>query len=397
MRRFLTQPIVPAVCALTLIAGCNGPTQRGMEVRKEMRERHAATVSALAYQQAEQGLQLGNLDDALQNIDAALYGTPENADFHVLRGRILMEQQRLEEAMSALSTATQLMPGHAEGHYYAGIIFQRWSNNEAAASSFETAYELDQTQPEYLMAAVETRMSLSQLEEADALITRGRTTFAHHAPLRRVEGHVALLRKENDRAVECFRQAMLLAPEDTEVIEELAFALMRTGEFVEARHYLEELLANPETSERRDLRLMLARTYVATGRLVDARGVYLRLNQEDASDQAAAYELGLVCYRLGDVDRLRSVSRQLQSDAPGSVQSHIINGLLSDSAGKNAEALHCFDLASRRAVTDPQPLMLMAMSLRKLDREDEARETMIRARSLAAAGAPESMAAVAVD
>ena len=49
---------------------------------------------------------------------------PESGDYHLMRGRILLEQSRLEQSLQSLTTALEKNPQLADSQYYAGVIYQ---------------------------------------------------------------------------------------------------------------------------------------------------------------------------------------------------------------------------------------------------------------------------------
>ena len=110
-----------------------------------------------------------NLKAAIETIDAAIERFEANAEYHLLRGRILLEQHKLDAANKALIRSIELDPTNAEPHYFIGILYQRWSDDASALASYKKAMECNETHPQFLLAAAESYVALGQMEEAIAL------------------------------------------------------------------------------------------------------------------------------------------------------------------------------------------------------------------------------------
>ncbi len=88
---------------ILLCIGCGGPTKAGLEARANAHMRMDSVNADLAAQQAKQQFEVGQLDKAIETINAAIARYNKNGKYHLLRGRILLEQHRLDAAFYALS------------------------------------------------------------------------------------------------------------------------------------------------------------------------------------------------------------------------------------------------------------------------------------------------------
>lgn len=374
--------VVLALGLSGLQTGCTGPTKTGKEARREMQENQAELLGDLAYQQAYQSFSVGQLKQAEQNTHAAINYEPQNADYYVLHGRINIEQHELEAAISSLRRAIEIDPNHADAHYYSGLVYQHWSEYEEAYVEYVSALKLDESSSDYVMASIETAITLKRYDEAESMIRDAKRYLDHHAPLRRVEGHLAMLQGRPQDAAEAFRRTMLLAPEDRTVIEDLCLALISAGDYIKAQYHLRLLLEEKEYEERRDIHLLLARCLVSTGDLVQARFMYLELCEDDPSDADAWYELGIIAYSLGDNRRLGHVAHHFLRTWPGRFEGHMMKGLILSGEGKHAKAVEAFSKAASLSDGLAEPHFLLGVSLEKLGREEEAELAYAEARRI---------------
>ncbi len=100
-----------------------------------------------------QDLDLGRADRALQKLDAALAGNPNDAEAHNLRCRVYYQEENWDQAVADCEAAAHLQPGNSNFHLWLG---RAWGQKAARASlvygyplarkvhaEFERAVELD--------------------------------------------------------------------------------------------------------------------------------------------------------------------------------------------------------------------------------------------------------------
>ena len=92
----MRRPIALALLSIYMLAaGCNGPTAKGKERRAEANARMNLVSSRVGFDQATQAFHAGQFDRALKDVRTAISKSPEQADYHVLLGRIHLETHRL--------------------------------------------------------------------------------------------------------------------------------------------------------------------------------------------------------------------------------------------------------------------------------------------------------------
>ena len=82
---------------------------------------------------------------------------------------------------------------------------------------FKKAAELDQSNAQYPIAVAEVLVDLDRIQEADAYLAGLGQNFEHSAGIRQTRGHLANMLGRDDDAVEFFRAAQLLAPDDNAI------------------------------------------------------------------------------------------------------------------------------------------------------------------------------------
>lgn len=372
-----------AACALagaSLVFSCASSSPHSRKVREDAKERFNSNSAQLAAQQAEQAFRVSDLKAARGNIEVALQRDPDNAEYCVLKGQILTEMNNLEGAMDAFTQAIEIDPKNSAAHYYQGLVYQRWSDDVRAADAYKVAFDLVPSDLYYFCAYVETLFALRRFDEAHEVINRTGVYFSHNASARRLRGHLALLEGDAEEAAEHFYQAILVAPDDTALVENLVIALYQSRQYARCRHYLEQLAAREEFANRIDLLHMRALCLVATDNLVDARFAYVDLVKRDPSSPVLWNELGVLAYRLGDWRRVEESARTQISNWPDRYEGYLLRGLLNEHMGKLEPAAADYQRAAQLAPDPTHATLLLGLTYRRLNRPREAEAAFEAAR-----------------
>ena len=220
--------------ATFLFIGCGGPTKAGLEARAKAHERMDSVNADLAAQQAKQQFEVGQLDRAIETINAAIARYSANGHYHLLRGRILLEQHRLDAAFHALTEATVHTPDLAEPHYFLGVIHQRWGEDDKALESYKQAMNNDATHPQFLLATAETHVALQQHDEAIEMLTSANKEFQHHPSVASLMGHIHVVKGDYKTATIWFEDSYLLGNDNLETAKSLANAQFQAGNYATA-------------------------------------------------------------------------------------------------------------------------------------------------------------------
>lgn len=344
MRAMTLQRMVPTLLAL-LVTGCAGPTTAGLDARGEARARMDRVSTRLASEQARQAWGVGQFDEALLDIDAALARSSETADYHLLRARILIEMHRLEEAQQGLDRTLSLDPGLAEAHYLLGIVHQRWSEDVIASTHYGRALALDETRAAYVLACAESLVAIGRSAEAVALVTARLGRFEHNVAFRQLLARIAMLAGDSDEAADLLGEARLMAPADTALAGELVRAQYAARRYGPCRDTL-RWMRDVEPGSRPDLDQIEARCLVALDRPVEARDLYVRLSRQAPSDDAIWRELGRLSWDLSDWHRLAMCGRRLAALAPTGVEGHLFKAVGMFRLGDPRGAMQALEQAS---------------------------------------------------
>lgn len=367
-----------------MLGGCNGLNEHGKytgEHKSLAQQRMSMLKSGTEWQMAHQQFLSGDLDKAFKTINHSLAINPDVAKSHVLKGRILIEKGRLEEARDSLLEAEKLDAENVEAQYYLGIVHEQFRQPAEALARYQKAAELDTANPQYVIAAAEMMLQLNQLDQAEQYLNQRKTNFEYNAAVRQELGHIAMLRGDPKTAAERFNEALLLAPDDLTILEDIAQSQMACGNFAEAEFAASQLLQQEQNKDRRDLKLMRARCMMEMNRPVEARSILLELtaDAEGARDYQVWIELGNCAAVLKDRPHLRLSGMRAIALAPDHFEGYTLKALYNRMEGRSEEALAAIDESVERCQGDPNPYMVKAMILQDLGRPFEAKKTIEQA------------------
>jgi tetratricopeptide (TPR) repeat protein len=390
---------------LLVIAGPVGcaPTKSGIENRAAASARMSLVGAQVHYEQAQQHFATGQLDKAIKEIDHAIERYPDMGAYHLLKGRILVEQSRLEQALVCFDTAIEkagqpapqaalntsesskagasksLSPTNAsivaDAHYYAGVVYQRWSDDEQAYNCYLQAFTVAPDKVHYLLAAAESLIALGEYGQAEQLIDPKLAYFEHNASLRQLQAQIAMLQGDARKAAGIYADARLLNPDDTSLLEEMMWAQWAAGLYAQCYESastvkLKSQLSddsdpmtvtsasnqsansrslNTSSTARPDITLLQARCLAMMGRGVEARELYLQLAKVRPTDAALWAELGTLAWELGDYRSLAQASTQLLAIAPDRYEGYLFRAVNERHKGNTDECVRLLRETCQRA------------------------------------------------
>lgn len=376
-----------AIAGASLSGGCgSGHGKYTTEGLNAAQNRMATIKAGTQWDMARQQFLVGDLSKALKSVDQSIAVNDSVAKSHNLRGRILVELGQLESASESFKRALLIDPSFVESHYYLGVLHERFGELEEALDKYQAAAALDPSNAQYTIAAAEMLIEAGRLDKAESLLSQGRSFFEHNAGVRQTLGHVALMRGDASKAVTLFHEAQLLDPEDSSILEDLALAQMKAGDYVEAEYTLRRIMKDKEIAKRRDLQQLHARCLVALDRPVEARTILLGITSDErgVNDVDAWIDLGQVAVMLGDFQRVRIAAGRIAAIAPNRFEGPLLAAFWMRDRGDLAGALKSADTARRLANRiDPTPSIVRGMILREMGRLSEAEASFAEALSIA--------------
>ncbi len=374
------KPLGGALIAGALLAACGGHGQYTQDHLSTAHQKMDVLKAATDYDMAHQSFVAGDLEKALDRVDKSIARNDQVAKSHVLRGRTLHEMGDMEGAIEAFRRAEALDPKNVEAQYYLGVVFERLADRDTAVNHYLAAHELELSNAQYAIAAAELLIDDGRVDDAEQMLESG--PYEHNAGVKQTLGHIAQLRGDNEQAVRFFQDARLLAPEDAAIEEDLARALVRTGQYGEAERHLARVLKNEDGDVmRRDLKHEHARCLAELERFAEARTEYLDLtgSYEGASDVDAWIGLGETAAVLKDQARLREAATRVIALAPDRPDGYMFRAIWSRRQGQYPQSMRWLEKAEQLGAEPTVVYPLQAMVLQDMGLHDDAARLIAQA------------------
>jgi len=218
--------------------------RQGFEsLRDNLREdEHRLHRSVLLYNIAQVYNSLGQDEQAMHHITAAMEMDPNYSEYYNDRGNIHLKKGRLEEALRDYSQAIALSPPYSEVRANLGQCYFKLGRIHEALEAFRASLDLDPAQPGLLVMQARCHESQGQTEQAVACYTAS-LTLEPHQPL--VLANRACLLYEMGLPIEALAdldQAISWSPDNGDLYQNRAVALTDLGRSQEAVDDLETYL-----------------------------------------------------------------------------------------------------------------------------------------------------------
>ena len=346
------------IVAVSVLAGCGGPTKQGKIARANAHQRMDVVNADLAAQQAMQQFEVGQLKAALETIDSAIARFDENAKYHLLRGRVLIEQHRLDSARKSLVRSIELDPDVAESHYFLGVLHQRWSEDTLALECYKKAMEHNPTHPQFLLAAAESYVALGQLDEGIELLRTAGKEFQHQPSITALLGHIHLRKGNPKEASKYLADSRLLGNDDSEVLTLLASAQFNAGEYANCLHTIAQLQESNELSHT--FQRLKGKCLSATGRQIQGRDICLKVTRQTPDDTGAWIDLGFIAWDMGDYERVALCGKKISELSPENIEGPLFEGIVAMRSGDAIRGERLLAMAQSDNTTDGLDLLIQS-------------------------------------
>ncbi len=343
----------------------------------EADRRWKETRSALMLNMAQQQFKNGDLAQATNSLADAIAIDQSNPQLYVMAGRVALERDMVERSLIYLNKALQVDAGTHKAHYYLGLVFQRWEQFDKALSHYTKAYDIVPDHAPYLLAWGEMLVALNRVDEALSLFEKKSKYFEASAGLHIAMAQLYMMREQHDKAVLELRQAALMQPEDAQIREQLATALIATGQHDAALREYRWLDDEGYVASRRDLQTTVASTYLAGGNVDEARRRYQALARLAPNDAEVWLGMAQANWAANNLTGTLGAAQHIIQIAPSRHEPYLLIGLVMHRRGLIHKALKMYGKAAQAAADEhkSQSLIMRGLALEHVGKSDAAIES----------------------
>jgi tetratricopeptide (TPR) repeat protein len=241
---------------------------------------------------------LGMPERALEEADRVLAEKPEDRGALFLSGLLLARRGEFEGAVERFRRLVELEPENPHGHLYLGVLLAEMGEFDGGRSEITRAYQLNQDSDEVLRAIVLCEVAAGREEELVHFVERERSRTPRRAA---VHSHLGWLYRRlgrTEEAVDAYRSAFRLAPENAAALAMAAAILADEGRLDEAITLLDEG-AGASTAPGR-LLFLKGRLLIEKGKEEEGETALRRSLIAEPELLEGYRELGLLLLRRGE-------------------------------------------------------------------------------------------------
>lgn len=259
----------------------------------------------------------GDRAAALDAIDEAIRLAPENADLHLDRAGLLLQERKLDEAQAALARSTGLDPNQFPSYILQAQLALGRGDLDEAQRLTRTAARIADEHPQ--IAALEGNLAMRRgdVDHALAGLAAAATRWPDEPTLRHALGFAYLAKGHFAFAEQAFRGLMETSPESMPLRALVADLLRRQGRPGEAADEIAPLLEREPVAPA--LQRMMAELELEAGRNESARDRLRELLLANPSDRRTIVGLSEAWRRLDAADEARETLDAALETTPESV------------------------------------------------------------------------------
>jgi len=188
----------------------------------------------------------GQWEQAKELLQQWLEIDPENAMAHTRMGIVLFRLDNAKGALAEFTKAKDINPKTAHPFVSLGRLFYANSDTENARKSYEKAYGENESDADVAQAYVEWLIQEYELEKAQEIATALRDNSPGELTPLLLDGIVAYMRGQADRAEQTFQKVLSLDPRNARATDLMALLLIQSDKLQDKERALQYAQNNAE-------------------------------------------------------------------------------------------------------------------------------------------------------
>ena len=346
---------VGAAVVLAIMAGCQSHAQS----KQAAKERWQKATSQIKLSLAKQQYENGKYSEARKNVTECISAEPQSAEAHLVYGKVLLAEGERVKAENELHTAVELKEELDEGWYWLGVAAQEARQTDLASRCYDKALSLNGMKPDYVLAVAEMLTASKNYDEAVRLLEEKMKEMPRNVSLKVSAGDLMSRVGRLERAIELYREALLMAGEDESISESLGYCYVFSDKWEEGAkiftHLAEELeglaASNPENEMSKEQQQKKRKVYLEMGALCSMKSgqydravdCYSKLCVGDRDNAEVWVQMGRAALGAGMTQRALACGQRAYSLRPGYADATNLVGCSEYAEGRYAEAAASFE------------------------------------------------------
>jgi tetratricopeptide (TPR) repeat protein len=327
---------------------------QAIQLHRQGRLQQASALYQRVLQQAPQNAQALHLfgilaaqtrqfERAVERILKAIAVDDKNPDFFVSLGNAYKEQGNLDQALQSYQSAIYLNPAYAQAHSSLGVVLQLQNKMDEALANFDQAIALQPNNVEALSNRAAALHVLGQYEQALGSAEKAIGLLPNFAPAHFNRANVLLSMGRFAQGVESCNRVLELAPQHVAAHFSKAFALMELQQPHAALTAYEQVTALDPSHVAAWTNRAVA--LIALKRWEDALTSCEKALAIDPNHAQAHNTRGVALHQLQRLDEALAAYDQVIALIPDHAEAHTNRGVVEHALCHLEKAIACYDTA----------------------------------------------------
>jgi tetratricopeptide (TPR) repeat protein len=340
--------ITAMTLALVVCAGCESHSES-----KKLAERRWEKASVgIKLNLAQQKYESNCFEEARKAVSECINADPNNAQAHLLYGKVLLAEDKQTDAVRELWLAVELDGELGEGWYWLGLATQGPSpflsstedKGKQALFYYNKALAFNPDNVDYILAVAETYAEQEKLEEAIKLLEEKMAAMPREISLKAAAADLMWRLGKNEQAIELYKQAMLMRSDDSGIAEALGYCYVFSGQWSEGAEIFNKLIEQCQDEQKKKLYLQVAALCSMNCAQYDrAVNYYNELSIEERDNAEIWVKMGQAALGAGAAERAFMCGERALALQPGDEDATILVGCAQYSMGDYTAAIKSFE------------------------------------------------------
>ncbi len=340
--------ITAMILVLAVCAGCESHSKSKKMAQEKWDKASAGIKLNLARQKYEENC----FDEAEKILSECVAADPNNAQAHLLYGKLLLAKDKQADAERELRLAVGIDGELGEGWYWLGLAAQKSGRSQQTLVYYDKALALNPTDIDYILAVAETYAEQEKFEEAIKLLEEKIAAMPREISLKTAAADLMWRLGKNERAIELYKEAMLMKDDDSNIAEALGFCYVFSSRWSEGAEIFNKLTercstlgeADGQNEQKKNLYLQMAALCSMNCAQYDrAVNYYNELSVKERDNAEIWVKMGQASLGAGAAERALMCGERALDLQPGDADATALIGCVQYSMGDFAAAIRSFE------------------------------------------------------
>ncbi len=377
--------------AITVVAtiACLGSIgcESSSGIKKSAQKRWEKASAGLKLNLAQQEYERNRLNEAKKIVSECVTTDPDNAQVHLLYGKLLLAEDKRTEAIKELQLAVELDEKLAEGWYWLGSATQELKHTQQNKGEshqkllyYKKALELKPTNVDYVLAVAESYAKQEKPEEAMKLLEEKIAAMPGQVLLKTAAADLMWRFGKNERAIELYEQAMLMKSDDSSIAEALGYCYVFNRQWNKGAEIFNQLIKQCQNEQKRNLYLQAAALCsVNSAQYNRAVKCYNKLSIEERDNPEIWIKMGQAALGAGAAEKAFICGEKALALQPSDADAIALVGCAQYSMGYYNAATKSFEKITSNEKYGAISWIMRARCYEQLGQKDKARNAYKKA------------------